>query len=678
MPARHRFSRRGEGKIRQLTQQTVVDMGMNRHTEQEWQFAARELDSARSWLAAQPHETSERRFASRPTLTMRDTYYDSPDWMIFRAGFALRVREAREADDAGIGETEVTLKSLHRAHDGIARRTEISESMGSARLDEVLARDNGIGGRIRELVGTRTLAALFHVSTRRERQQLLEADTDLPLAEVDLDETSIETPSGPAQEMRRVEVECINAEPEAVSAFVEQLRDAAQLEPVEVSKFRAGLAAAGLDPPAPQDPGQHGNGAVAAVRRHAARHAAPVFRHGAGEGSRQCAPVRRRRSMKCASQRVTWKCCCACFAGSAPVGPWARVHACAGSSSALGAVRDCDVQLAYLDSVLTLADQERQAFEPMRERLAAQHAQARTRLLRALDSPAIRHWMQDWERHLRAGTPGSTRAQRVTTAEVARTLVRDAAQTLRKRARRIDKDSAADDYHEVRIRAKRLRYTLDAFAELYGEAAQSYTKALGKLQTVLGEFNDASVREKRFTELVTGGPRLPSSTSFLAGRLVERDVQAFSRCRKKFGRAYRRVRGRRWNELDDSDGAGGEVRIRAEHSRGHVMEVFLVRHAIAHERNRKRWPDDAKRPLTPAGKQKFRKAARGLAKWLPKSAALLTSPYVRARETAEILAAAWRERRARGVRGARGRPAGFRCLRTTAHAQRESRGAGRP
>lgn len=73
-----------------------------------------------------------------------------------------------------------------------------------------------------------------------------------------------------------------------------------------------------------------------------------------------------------------------------------------------------------------------------------------------------------------------------------------------------------------------------------------------------------------------------------------------------------------------------------------MMEVFLVRHAIAHERNRKRWPNDAKRPLTPAGKDKFRKAARGLAQWLPKSAALLTSPYVRARETAVILAAARR------------------------------------
>jgi phosphohistidine phosphatase len=70
------------------------------------------------------------------------------------------------------------------------------------------------------------------------------------------------------------------------------------------------------------------------------------------------------------------------------------------------------------------------------------------------------------------------------------------------------------------------------------------------------------------------------------------------------------------------------------------MEVFLVRHAIAHERSRKRWPDDSKRPLTPGGKAKFRKAARGLKQWLPRSAVLLSSPYVRARETAALLSRA--------------------------------------
>ncbi len=67
------------------------------------------------------------------------------------------------------------------------------------------------------------------------------------------------------------------------------------------------------------------------------------------------------------------------------------------------------------------------------------------------------------------------------------------------------------------------------------------------------------------------------------------------------------------------------------------MEIFLVRHAIAHERNRTRWPNDALRPLTSVGIKKFRIAARGLAEHLPRGIVVLSSPYVRARETAEIL-----------------------------------------
>ena len=68
-----------------------------------------------------------------------------------------------------------------------------------------------------------------------------------------------------------------------------------------------------------------------------------------------------------------------------------------------------------------------------------------------------------------------------------------------------------------------------------------------------------------------------------------------------------------------------------------MMQVVMVRHAIAHERSRARWPKDALRPLTPAGIRKFERAARGLARHLPRSATLLTSPYARALETAALL-----------------------------------------
>lgn len=68
-----------------------------------------------------------------------------------------------------------------------------------------------------------------------------------------------------------------------------------------------------------------------------------------------------------------------------------------------------------------------------------------------------------------------------------------------------------------------------------------------------------------------------------------------------------------------------------------TVEVILVRHAAAAKRSLVRWRNDRQRPLTADGKRKFRKAAAGLATWLPSVDCLLTSPLVRARQTAEVL-----------------------------------------
>jgi len=528
-------------------------MGMNRHTEQEWQFAAQELGSARAWLAAQPHETHERRCTLRPTLSLQDTYYDSSDWMIFRAGFALRVRRAREADDPGdgeVGETEITLKSLSEAQDGLATRLEMSENVNGSSLADVLARADGIGGRIRELVGSRQLAPLFHVRTRRERRQLLEADNDLPLAEVDLDETSIESPSGQARELKRVEVECIHADPGVLGPWVEQMRNAAQLQPVGASKFRTGLEVAGLQP---FDLQSLGNTDISPRQPFAEAQLATLRRYFAAvlgkEAEARSGSATAVHEMRVAARHI--EVLLRVFRGYGP--SWAvqsrgRVR---GLVKALGAVRDVDVQLAFLDSSLAENPEQRAAFAPVRARLVAQHTKARARLLSALDSPPVQAWIREWRQHLVAATPGSTRAQGKVTAVVARELVRDQARALRKRAGQLGENPNADDYHRVRIRAKRLRYTLDAFAALYGDAAQEYIRALAKLQTVLGEYNDSKVREQRFAEMVAKGPRMPPSTSFMVGRLVERDAHAPGHFRKAFSRAWRRIRRKRWRELSE-------------------------------------------------------------------------------------------------------------------------------
>jgi phosphohistidine phosphatase len=67
------------------------------------------------------------------------------------------------------------------------------------------------------------------------------------------------------------------------------------------------------------------------------------------------------------------------------------------------------------------------------------------------------------------------------------------------------------------------------------------------------------------------------------------------------------------------------------------MQLYVVRHAIAEERDAERWPDDAERPLTKEGEESFREAARGLARIVPSLDVVLASPYVRAWRTAEIL-----------------------------------------
>lgn len=65
------------------------------------------------------------------------------------------------------------------------------------------------------------------------------------------------------------------------------------------------------------------------------------------------------------------------------------------------------------------------------------------------------------------------------------------------------------------------------------------------------------------------------------------------------------------------------------------MQLILFRHGIAEEQS----PDgrDESRALTPAGVKKTRRAANGLARILPRPDLILTSPRVRALQTALIL-----------------------------------------
>ncbi len=70
------------------------------------------------------------------------------------------------------------------------------------------------------------------------------------------------------------------------------------------------------------------------------------------------------------------------------------------------------------------------------------------------------------------------------------------------------------------------------------------------------------------------------------------------------------------------------------------MQLLIIRHATAVPRGTPGIPDED-RPLTPEGELKFREAAKGLARLVDRPSALLTSPWLRAKQTAALAAAAW-------------------------------------
>jgi CHAD domain-containing protein len=217
-------------------------------------------------------------------------------------------------------------------------------------------------------------------------------------------------------------------------------------------------------------------------------------------------------------------------------------------AKSLGAVRDSDVQLEYLDAQRHKFTADAESLVPLRERISGERSRARARLLRELDSPPVRAWHESWLANLRDPDAITVRDTRLT-GRVAHDVIRKQARKLRKRADTLNAKSQAQAFHRVRAHTKRLRYLVEAFEGLYGPAAQDYHRALAKLQDVLGAFQDAVVREQRFTELVSGAA-LPARTSFAVGRLVERDADAFAKCREKFAKAYRRTRKRRWRALE--------------------------------------------------------------------------------------------------------------------------------
>jgi CHAD domain-containing protein len=110
-------------------------------------------------------------------------------------------------------------------------------------------------------------------------------------------------------------------------------------------------------------------------------------------------------------------------------------------------------------------------------------------------------------------------------------------------------DPAAPDevWHAVRITGKRARYAVDAVATVLGGEASALASALGSVQELLGEHQDAAVAAQTWLAIANSDPD-DHALATTAGRLFERERAAVRAARAAFPAAWRAASRRRLTE----------------------------------------------------------------------------------------------------------------------------------
>jgi triphosphatase len=529
-------------------------------TEVEWQFDALDLRPVERWLAAVPTapepapsfsssltvQTAPAALSADPLAARRlvDAYLDTADWRIGRSGYVLRVR--RRA-----GGAEVTLKDTSPATDGLRRRLEVTEPLPQDGVG-ALGDDGPVGRRLHALVGSRPLRQVLEVRTRRRPFALRRSGAQL--AEVALDDTVIVVgDSTRPVRLRRVEVEVTAAAADALTPLVRRLQGDCGLQPATLSKFEAGLLASGMRIPGPPDLGATvlavspsvGDLAFAVLRRNLA----VMLEH--EPGTRLGEDPEELHDMRVATRRM--RAALALFADGLPVRAQ-HVRAELGwLADALGAVRDLDVQLERLEEwAAEVPDADRGVLEDLGRLLHRQRDAARGRLLAALESARYERLVASFATMLRQGPSRRSAPARVPAAAVVPDLVRMRHRAVTKAAKRARRSAAADDFHALRIRCKRLRYALEFVSDLYGAQVGKYVKTLVRLQDALGLMQDARVASERLHALVLDeGAELSDMTIFVMGGVAERYRRESEELARRVPTHLGDVTGKHWQHLVD-------------------------------------------------------------------------------------------------------------------------------
>jgi CHAD domain-containing protein len=176
-------------------------------------------------------------------------------------------------------------------------------------------------------------------------------------------------------------------------------------------------------------------------------------------------------------------------------------------ASSLGEARDLDVYTeSFKAYAQTLLPEQRAELNGYELHLRRERADARHKASAALANPRTAALFDDAARFFAAGpSAGALRRWRsLTTRDGARDSIRKSAGRVRRLGKRLDLRSRPTQFHELRIKAKRLRYELEFFAEVY-PLLKHPAKKCKALQELLGTHQDAytaTARLRRYASLL--------------------------------------------------------------------------------------------------------------------------------------------------------------------------------
>jgi CHAD domain-containing protein len=527
--------------------------------EVELKYLVRDEPALRQWLtgdwggALDGVEVSD-----ITTVEVEDRYVDTARGALARAGFGARVR--RE----GSGPFVLTVKSTSRDRPApgaktagkgsraLTRRMEV-EGPANERLDPDGWPPSAAQSLVNEVRGGARLRALFTIAQRRERRLLR---FDAGPAEVTLDWVAVLRDGQAVGSFSVLEVEAKSGTGENLEHLAETLEATGYVTPEPRSKEEIARALVDASvtrprdhlPPVPRSPGIGVEDTLAEAGRKVLRmHLARMLAQEAGTRSGEDIEDLHRMRVATRRMRAAWL----VFEGAyRPRVARRYVRELRGVARALGAVRDLDVLREGLDAYVgTLPEAGGEALAPLRTAWREERERARQRLIALLDSRAYHVFVEDYLELTESVGAGA----RTTPSEPGQpVLVRDTAGSrilaAYEHVRAYETVMGWADLttlHALRIEGKRLRYTLEYFAEVLPVSSRALITSVTQMQDHLGLMNDAHVAATLSREWLNAhAAELSAATRAAVGLYLESREDEAERLRRTFRPLWRRITGR--------------------------------------------------------------------------------------------------------------------------------------